>query len=115
MSPPSEASNACRGLSINQLAQRHCRERLLVPPLYWTERQLELLRCSFDDAVPASPIASYHFTGERNGAKFIGLLVKRTEAFFREQGIVGLIASDECPLLPQSVQSIPLPSLDALD
>lgn len=34
-------------VSINDLLRRHCRERLLVPPLQWTSRHLDLLGCSF--------------------------------------------------------------------
>ncbi|KAI2626747.1 hypothetical protein GGR54DRAFT_637309 [Hypoxylon sp. NC1633] len=39
--------------SINQLLRRHCRERLFMPPLHWTDRQLDLLGCQFVSCRPS--------------------------------------------------------------
>lgn len=39
--------------SISQIVRLHCRERLLVRPIYWTDRHLELLGCSFGEPSPA--------------------------------------------------------------
>ncbi|KAK4141905.1 uncharacterized protein C8A04DRAFT_30457 [Dichotomopilus funicola] len=45
------------GLSINQLAARHPRQRLLVHPFFWTGRYLDLLGCRahFDNEPDKSP------------------------------------------------------------
>lgn len=35
--------------SINGILRNNCRERLFVPPLQWTDRHLQLLRCFFTE------------------------------------------------------------------
>lgn len=42
--------------SIYGIARRYNRERILVKPLHWTNRQLELLRISFDEPSPVPKI-----------------------------------------------------------
>lgn len=55
--PPSpRRPKPAAALSIVQMARLHCRERLLVRPIYWTDRHLGLLGCSFGDAAPAPPL-----------------------------------------------------------
>lgn len=105
MPPPDAPSSAdsSPGLSIYQLAFMHCRERLLVPPLYWTNRQLELLQCSFGDPSPAPTTTSSDFTGELNGARHVRLLFTRSNGSLRENGIRGILARPECPLVHQYV------------
>lgn len=49
LSPPSpKAPISETALSIYQRIRLHCRERLIVHPLEWTDRHLELLQCSFE-------------------------------------------------------------------
>jgi hypothetical protein len=43
----SDNNTTVQSLSINQLAARNARERLLVRPVRWTGRQLALLDCRF--------------------------------------------------------------------
>ncbi|KJZ74391.1 hypothetical protein HIM_06201 [Hirsutella minnesotensis 3608] len=105
MSPSPLPSNASRSgdpsppLSINQLALNHCRERLFVHPLFWTNRQLELLQCSFNDPCPAPPLTSIHFTGELSGLPFVVRLFKRQQMLDRERSILDILAHSECPLI----------------
>lgn len=104
--PPSHSDlgSSFPGLSINQLARMHCRERLLVSPLYWTNRQLELLQCSFSEPCPASPINSFMFTDERNGALFVrGLLKRHDQMVERESDIRAILASSDCLFINASV------------
>ncbi|UKZ64339.1 uncharacterized protein TrAtP1_005556 [Trichoderma atroviride] len=54
-SPPSSPSSP-NAASLYGIAQRHSRERILVQPLRWTSRHLELLRISFDEPSPAPNI-----------------------------------------------------------
>ncbi|KAH0496820.1 hypothetical protein TgHK011_004165 [Trichoderma gracile] len=52
-SPPWET------LSLTQLMQQRCRERVLVDPLEWTDVHLELLQCRFEEAQSA-PLRKEH-------------------------------------------------------
>ena len=36
-----------QSFSLNDLLRRHCRDRLYVPPLHWSAKHLELLKCQF--------------------------------------------------------------------
>ncbi|KYK59835.1 hypothetical protein DCS_00969 [Drechmeria coniospora] len=66
--PPQTSPNFSPVLSIRQLALTHCREKIFVTPLFWTNRQLELLRCSFSDAAPAAgPPTSTSSNGTGDG------------------------------------------------
>ncbi|KAK5994818.1 hypothetical protein PT974_03202 [Cladobotryum mycophilum] len=54
-------SDSSPNLSISQLVRRHCRERLIVDPLHWTNRHLELLQCLFEAPSPAPPDSTANF------------------------------------------------------
>lgn len=54
--PPPSVPSIPAASSVYGIVRRHCRERIVVPPLQWTDRQLELLRISFDDFSPAPKI-----------------------------------------------------------
>ncbi|KAL6689866.1 hypothetical protein J3F84DRAFT_391040 [Trichoderma pleuroticola] len=58
-------------LSLYGIARRYCRERILVDPLRWTNRQLELLRISFSEPSPAPPPGPLKYTGKRAGVTLI--------------------------------------------
>ncbi|PNY27615.1 Uncharacterized protein TCAP_02464 [Tolypocladium capitatum] len=86
-------------VSIYETARRHCRERILVQPLQWTSRHLELLQCSFTDPRPAPPTAQSNFTGDRDGRKYMRHFFVCTYKYVgRECSIRALLASPECPL-----------------
>ncbi|KAH7309112.1 hypothetical protein B0I35DRAFT_441465 [Stachybotrys elegans] len=91
--PPSLAS-----MSINQITRIYCRERLIVNPLYWTSRQLELLQCSFTDPVPAPIPTRFEFTGERAGKRAIATMRYRWDSVGRDWGILDLVQFDGGPL-----------------
>lgn len=57
-SPSSHSSLFPAALSIYQLARLNCRERLLVDPLQWTSRHVELLQCFFEKPSLAPSLAS---------------------------------------------------------
>jgi hypothetical protein len=52
----SSASSIPDAASLYGITRRHGRESILVPPLLWTNRHLELLQISFDDPSPAPTI-----------------------------------------------------------
>ncbi|KAF3067751.1 hypothetical protein CFAM422_008331 [Trichoderma lentiforme] len=56
--PPPWPSSPPDALSLYGIARRYCRERILVDPLHWTNRQLELLQISFSEPSLAPPPAS---------------------------------------------------------
>lgn len=85
-------------LSVNQLTRLHCRERLLVAPLFWTSRHLELLQCSFGDPSPAPPTARSDFTGPGSGLRFIRRMFAVWKVCTRENGMRNILAYSDCPL-----------------
>ncbi|KAL7947729.1 hypothetical protein V8C42DRAFT_363295 [Trichoderma barbatum] len=109
-SPPStskSAAPAISALSLYGIARQHCREEIIITPLRWTGRHLELLKCSFEKPLP-EPLtpATYAITeadysdersGTRNLEEFFRYYYK---APFREQGIRLLLTTDGCPLAP---------------
>ncbi|KJZ78256.1 hypothetical protein HIM_02294 [Hirsutella minnesotensis 3608] len=56
-------------LTILQLARRHSRERLLVAPIRWTGRQLELFQCTFQGPSPVASIVNSPLPGKRGGQR----------------------------------------------
>ncbi|PFH57863.1 hypothetical protein XA68_14457 [Ophiocordyceps unilateralis] len=94
-SPPSDSRPT---LSINQLARIYPRERLLVKPLFWTKRQLELLQVSFDQPRPAPPITRFAFTGEKSGEKVARSLLTMSLLTDRELAVDRVLANPVCPL-----------------
>lgn len=96
-------------LSIYQLLRIHCRERLIVHPLLWTNRQLELLQCSFGEFSVAPPSVSRSvFAGELSGREHIGDLLRwMSQMPVREGAIENIIAQDDCPLVARFVYAFP--------
>ncbi|KND91061.1 hypothetical protein TOPH_04413 [Tolypocladium ophioglossoides CBS 100239] len=85
-------------LSIYETARRHCRERILVQPLLWTSRHLELLHCSFSDPYPAPPITvQSNFTGTRDGTKYLRRFFRPIYTS-RTLAIQRFLSDPECPL-----------------
>jgi hypothetical protein len=85
-------------MSINQLARAHCREKIIVAPLYWTNRHLELLQCSFAKPERAPPTTRSEFRDERNGSRFIAKMLKHWSSIGRDDAIEDLISENDCPL-----------------
>lgn len=90
-------------ISLNQLARIHCRERLFVAPLYWTNRQLELLQCSFGHACPAPPTTTSDFTDERTVARYASGIFTGSQMCDRESSLRMLLTDSDCPFLNRSV------------
>lgn len=92
-------------LSLYGIARRHCREEIIISPLRWTGRHLELLQCSFSKPLPepvtaaANSVTEADYSKERSGTphlhEFFHYYYK---ALFREQGIRLLLTTDGCPL-----------------
>ncbi|POR37669.1 Uncharacterized protein TPAR_02135 [Tolypocladium paradoxum] len=92
-------SPSCSALSMYETARRHCRERILVQPLLWTRRHLELLQCSFSDPRPAPPTAQFNSTGARDGTECLSRFFLQTHKYVsRECAIRAFLAAPECPL-----------------
>ncbi|OJD27903.1 hypothetical protein ACJ73_00696 [Blastomyces percursus] len=63
--PPSPSpSLPPAALSIYELARLNCRERLLVPPIQWAGRHVELLQFSFEEPCPAPDQKSLAFLSQ---------------------------------------------------
>lgn len=85
-------------MSINQLIRVFPRERLIVAPLSWTSRHLEVLQCSFEIPAPAPPTTQANFTGEEAGLIHICRLLFTWYTLRSDRAMLGFIASPECPL-----------------
>jgi hypothetical protein len=87
-------------LSLSQILRLHPRERLLVHPLQWTARHLELLQCSFDAPAPADGRRLRHEPphGERRAAKLAYRMTSTYGSGFRERDIRDLLAHQDGPL-----------------
>ncbi|KAM4065597.1 hypothetical protein HRG_010668 [Hirsutella rhossiliensis] len=68
----SRATAGLEAMSIHQRARRHPRSRIVVEPLFWTNLQLELLRCTFSGPHPVPPATmKLNYPGDaRRQAKF---------------------------------------------
>ncbi|KAH8811298.1 hypothetical protein F5884DRAFT_819611 [Xylogone sp. PMI_703] len=100
VSEPSSLAN----LSIYQLARLHCRERLLVDPLEWTDRHISLLQCSFEN--PTSGLSKVpreandtESNGE-TGSGYVRSLFSRDSYGWRNRMMRNILASPECPFVP---------------
>ncbi|KAL6698077.1 hypothetical protein J3F84DRAFT_366430 [Trichoderma pleuroticola] len=103
--PPSQSRPPLETLSIKQLFRLHPRDKLLVRPLEWTGRHLEVLQCSFEDSIPPSP--SQEHLDEVDGIPVNKVCVTAARelptdqaGWEREGSIKYIIGSDECPLRP---------------
>lgn len=97
-------------MSIRQLARVNCRERLLVAPLFWMNRQLELLQCSFSDPMPTPPftIESNLNNSDRSDTRIIKKMVYYWNSRNCEDAIEDLVLFLDCPLKPGYVV-LPVP------
>ncbi|KAM4060565.1 hypothetical protein HRG_014276 [Hirsutella rhossiliensis] len=93
---PSPSFDPSAPLSILQLTRRHCRERLLVPPIRWTDRHLELLRCSFGDPSFASSTVTPPVLPGKQGVRCMRRAFEqyRWELPSRDNGICCLLVLD---------------------
>lgn len=103
-SQPSQPSPPLETLSIKQLVRLHPRDKLLVRPLEWTGRHLEVLQCSFEDSPPPSPSQEHLDEIDRIPAKESMYAMKKmaTGGVWqrREASIRYIVGSDDCPLRP---------------
>ncbi|TFB05117.1 hypothetical protein CCMA1212_002416, partial [Trichoderma ghanense] len=93
--------------SINQLLRLHCRERLVLHPVEWTHRHLELLECSFEQPIP-EPASGYLYAQvptekqlqDNLDARYVRQLASRRgrgagDFAWREAQLGRILASDE--------------------
>ncbi|KAK0764286.1 hypothetical protein N5P37_003685 [Trichoderma harzianum] len=103
-SQPSQSRPPLETLSIKQLIRSHPRDKLLVRPLEWTGRHLEVLQCSFEDSPPPSPSQEHLDEVDRIPAKESMYTMKNMAAGdvwqSREASIRYIVGSDDCPLRP---------------
>ncbi|EEP81834.1 predicted protein [Uncinocarpus reesii 1704] len=87
-------------LSIYQLARLHCRERLIVYPLLWTDRHVGLLQCSFEHPSIAPPRSWPHTIQKMPGAYSIKSLFKDDDDDWGQRDVIieDVLAGFECPL-----------------
>lgn len=87
-------------LSIRQIARLYAREQILISPITWTSRHVELLRCSFKDPVLLSPDTKLDFHPLKNdGHPFVrGYLRSWMKYTYRQKNIQRLLTAPECPL-----------------
>ncbi|KAL7937881.1 hypothetical protein V8C35DRAFT_290193 [Trichoderma chlorosporum] len=104
-SQPSPPKPPLETLSIKQLLQLHCRDKLLVHPLEWTSRHLEVLQCSFEEYPPPAPLQEHldelQKVPSAGMAVISGLggLLSDCAGRHREGDIKYIIGSDGCPLI----------------
>lgn len=104
-SQPSQSRPPPETLSIKQLLRLYPRDKLLVHPLEWTGRHLEVLQCSFKDSIPPSP--SQEHLDEVDGIPatkgFVYAMRKMAanEIWLRRDAAIRyIVGSDDCPLRP---------------
>ncbi|KAL7915892.1 hypothetical protein GGI35DRAFT_430916 [Trichoderma velutinum] len=104
-SQPSKSRPPLETLSIKQLLRLHPRDKLLVHPLEWTSRHVEVLQCSFEDSPPPPP--SQKHLDELHGIPVDKVCVTAAKELVldkagwqREGSIKYIIGFDECPLIP---------------
>ncbi|KAM0260890.1 hypothetical protein ACHAQJ_002509 [Trichoderma viride] len=93
-------------LSLNGITRRYCREELIVSPIRWTGRHVELLQFSFTELIPepvtaaTTVVTEKDYSEEKSGTRhlkdFFDFYYK---PLMREQGIWLLITTDACPLV----------------
>lgn len=104
-SQPSQSRPPLETLSIKQLLRLHPRDKLLVHPLEWTGRHLEVLQCSFEDSLPPPPSQGHldEVGGIPATRAFIYSMKKMTadEVWLRRDAAIRyIVGSDDCPLRP---------------
>jgi hypothetical protein len=99
--------------SLYGIIRRHGRERLLVRPLYWTNRHLELLQISFDEPTLAPETERLDYYSKRQ-SRFVGKRVMRSylQRFdlleYREKCIRALFCGFDSPFISDSFVTLPL-------
>lgn len=94
--PPAAAPAA----SIHQLIRLHSRERLIVHPLKWTHRHLELLQCLFEEPTEEAAAIGVDAPPVVHVAPYVGpvraLAEKQSEEAYtwRELQVAWLLAAD---------------------
>ncbi|KAM4060969.1 hypothetical protein HRG_007757 [Hirsutella rhossiliensis] len=85
-------------LSLGQTIRLHCKERLYVAPLHWTDHQLELLQCRFDEARAADVDACD--VEDTTGSFFWKINLDHWRRDVRGTCVDSLLADAGCPLRP---------------
>ncbi|EAS32414.3 uncharacterized protein CIMG_11119 [Coccidioides immitis RS] len=85
-------STAC---SINEIVRLNCREQLILEPLRWTGRHVELLQCRFEK--PSLAPSVMDSTNKGPGDRFVRALVDAEEYIWREFRTRQILSSPGCP------------------
>ncbi|QYT03852.1 hypothetical protein H0G86_010799 [Trichoderma simmonsii] len=94
-SQPQWPSSPPDTLSLYGIARRYCRERILVDPLRWTNRQLELLQISFSEPSLAPPPGISKYTGKRAGLTLINDYYDKYHDYYRRVDCVRSLFEEE--------------------
>ncbi|KLJ06491.1 hypothetical protein EMPG_10113 [Blastomyces silverae] len=90
-------------LSIYQLVQQNNREHLIIEPLLWTSRHIELLQCCFEEPSPAPSRKLSDITAERSGVGGVGNLFARHNYGWRDFVIRQILSGRGCPFTARLV------------
>ncbi|KAL7794504.1 hypothetical protein V8C37DRAFT_375800, partial [Trichoderma ceciliae] len=86
-------------LSIRQIARLYAGEQIIVSPITWTGRHIELLRCSFTDPIFLSSNTELKFPPEHDGHAYVkGYLRSWMKYTYRQKSLQRLLTAPECPL-----------------
>lgn len=94
-SQPPWPSSPPDALSLYGIARRHCRERILVDPLHWTNRQLELLQISFSEPSLAPPPDISKYTGKSAGLTLINDYYEKYHDFYKRVDCICSLFEEE--------------------
>ncbi|KAL6692146.1 hypothetical protein J3F84DRAFT_384340 [Trichoderma pleuroticola] len=90
-------------LSIRRIARRYAGEQILVSPISWTSRHLELLGVSFQEPIPAPSNTNLEFPQGHDGSLYVKEYLRAWWKFScRLHNIQRLLAAPECPLYPRA-------------
>jgi hypothetical protein len=110
-SPPASPAelDLPQALSLHRILCLHPRERLLLHPVKWTNRHLELLNCSFELPTPAVFKGAHLFPppNEREAAGRARRLATTFGLGFRMRDIVSLLENKSGPLISVSFVTRP--------
>lgn len=85
-------------LSIYHIVKLHCRERLVVHPILWTERQVELLQFCFEKSSMAPPTDPPDFDTGSSGSGYVQKMFDRGYYRWVEFSMRRVFTVSHCPL-----------------
>lgn len=76
-------------MSIYELARRYSREEILVEPLKWTGRHLQLLEFSFTEPCAANPKPHSSYSNQSSGMEYIASYLCDRKKYTPESKVFG--------------------------